>query len=389
MAQQNTTFQRLLFPFKGLFVGVILCLTMIHTLHCNVFYNEPRSFYTMIEQQNDQPVVRQTDDGTLIHTNVDTATSSRLQHQHTIPLVELVDTNRRVDCPDSLTRMDDRILLQDSKDRRRKIPKIVHMTSKSRCLTQGFVDNVRKWHFSDHSFYFHDDDAVDRLLLERQWSDFPHIPLAMKCLRSGAAKADLWRYLVLWEYGGIYTDLDNKPGKDFFVNNTNSDINTPSLVIQDDDDAFFVVEELGVLSQYFMAASPKHPLMYLAVQNTLSRLLEVPHVGNQVIPQVTGPGALKMAFKYFMRTPDTTENGRVRQGKYVGVGNRQVTVVGHKVSGSFNYVVRAAVSGKWGQYKHMNMKHYSAIAKKKFNESCLVHIYNYDYHRESLNLTNW
>ena len=271
------------------------------------------------------------------------------------------------------------------------------MTSKSRCLTQGFADNVRKWHFPDHSFYFHDDEAVDRLLLQRRWSDFPHIALAMKCLRSGAAKADLWRYLVLWEYGGIYTDLDNNPGRDFFIqnNNTGSIIGstgsngTVSLVIQDDDDAFFLVEELGVLSQYFLAASPKHPLMYLAVQNTLSRLLEVPHVGNQVIPQVTGPGALKMAFKYFMGTPDTPQNGRVREGKYVGVANREVTVVGHKATGSNNYVVRAAVSGKWGQYKDMNMKHYSRIAKKKFNESCLVHIYNFDYHRETLNMTNW
>ena len=392
-----------LFKFKDLFVGVILCLMMIRSLHGTV--DQPVSIYTMLEQQSDQPSLAQNPGDRIHYPARVPASMFGATVDHTISLVDLVDTNRHVDCPSPLERMND-IILQESevvgsdRDRRqlqRKIPKIIHMTSKSRCLTQGFADNVRKWHFSDHSFYFHDDEAVDRLLMQRYWSDFPHIPLAMKCLRSGAAKADLWRYLVLWEYGGIYTDLDNKPGKDFFIqpNNTStSDSNAgrngaTSLVIQDDDDAFFVVEELGVLSQYFLATSPKHPLMYLAVQNTLSRLLEVPHVGNQVIPQVTGPGALKMAFKYFMGTPDTPQNGRVRQGKYVGVGNREVTVVGHKATGSNNYVVRATVSGKWGQYKDMDMKHYSKIAKKKFNESCLVHIYNYDYHRETLNMTNW
>jgi hypothetical protein len=86
----------------------------------------------------------------------------------------------------------------------RKIPKMVHMTSKSRCFTPNFVENIKKWEFPDHELYIHDDEAVERLL-SKYWRSFPHIPIARKCLRSGAGLADLWRYLVLWEYGGIYT----------------------------------------------------------------------------------------------------------------------------------------------------------------------------------------
>ena len=85
-----------------------------------------------------------------------------------------------------------------------RLAHIVHMTSNSRCFTPNFASNIQNWEFPDHELYIHDDDAVERLL-SRHWSSFPHIPIARKCLRSGAGLADLWRYLVLWEYGGIYT----------------------------------------------------------------------------------------------------------------------------------------------------------------------------------------
>lgn len=199
-------------------------------------------------------------------------------------------------------------------------------------------------------------------------------------------------------YYGSSIDIDNAPGK-FWTSDT----------IKDDDDAFFVIEKLGVLSQYFIAASPKHPLMYLAVHLSLNRLLDLDHVGKQNIPVVTGPGALKVAFKYFMRTqeilnpeaerewkannPNATRHGRVTSGKYYGVGNRSVSVVGTKGTAS-RWVVRGSVYGKGGGYKKMGMKHFSAIAKKKFNESCLVHLWNLEYGFDShtgakINLTNW
>jgi hypothetical protein len=190
----------------------------------------------------------------------------------------------------------------------------------------------------------------------------------------------------------INIDIDNAPGK-FWTSDT----------IRPEDDAFFVIEKLGVLSQYFIAVSPKHPLMYLAVHLSLSRLLDLDHVGKQNIPVVTGPGALKVAFKYFMRTqeilsgdderkwkakhPNGTRYGRVKAGTYYGVGNRSVTIAGTKETAS-RLVIRGSVYGKGEGYKKMGMKHFSAIAKKKFNESCLVHLWNIDYD-SNFNMTNW
>ena len=124
----------------------------------------------------------------------------------------------------------------------RKIPKIVHLTSKTKCFTQNYIENLKRWRFPEHSFFVHDDAAMEDLF-SRDWPEFPLLHRVLPCLRTGAAKADLWRYLALYEYGGIYTDIDNSPGP-MMLNGT---------IITDDMDSFFEVEGGGFPSQYFLA----------------------------------------------------------------------------------------------------------------------------------------
>ena len=128
-----------------------------------------------------------------------------------------------------------------------KIPKIIHMTSKSHCFTEAFLNNIKRWFVDGYSFFLHDDDAVDRLIFGREWPQFPLLKESLTCIPSGAGKADIWRYLMLWEYGGIYTDIDNAPGSQLFFDNHTS-------AITDDMDAFFEQERGGFPSQYFFAS---------------------------------------------------------------------------------------------------------------------------------------
>ena len=160
------------------------------------------------------------------------------------------------------------------------------MTGKTRCMTRAFAANVDSWRFKGYSLFLHEDNAVGRLL-NRWWPQFPHILDMKNCLMPGAAIADLWRYVLLWEYGGVYTDIDNAPGP-WFWNETGS-------VITNTTDALFEQERDGFPSQYFFAVSPHHPIMYLAVQNALLRLMETQSVRKQYVPFVTGPGAIKSA----------------------------------------------------------------------------------------------
>jgi alpha 1,6-mannosyltransferase len=106
-------------------------------------------------------------------------------------------------------------------------------------------------------------------------------------------KADLWRYLILLERGGIFADLDVLPST------TN---NTIKRIPPDADAAFFLVHTAGqnLLSQWFLATSPRHPLMYDAIQIATTRVLKA----KRAIPiQHTGPRALYDATSLFLQSP--------------------------------------------------------------------------------------
>ncbi len=126
-----------------------------------------------------------------------------------IQLLELVQTGSDPQCHSTDNHnmsLFHSIILDESMTHipKRQIPKIIHMTSKSRCMTQKVKANILKWRLPGYSIYFHDDAAVNRLL-EKYFPAFPHLQMIKECSISGAAKADIWRYLVLWEYGGVYT----------------------------------------------------------------------------------------------------------------------------------------------------------------------------------------
>jgi mannosyltransferase OCH1-like enzyme len=129
-----------------------------------------------------------------------------------IPLEDLVNTGPDPECLSTPTfnmtlfpSIRHPRTIDDTINPHQRIPKLIHMTGKSRCITEMVRANLKYWEaLPGYTIYFHDDAAVDRLL-SKYWPHFPHLSLAQHCSISGAAKADIWRYLVLWEYGGLYT----------------------------------------------------------------------------------------------------------------------------------------------------------------------------------------
>lgn len=275
--------------------------------------------------------------------------------QSIIPLEILTRTNTKAPtCPVNQTAVMDRPLpLSQVTSPRRKIPKIIHQTSLRRCLMDEIANVTETWRTFDDgwSYYFHDDDAVDALFA-KDWPEFPHLQEVAQCILYGAVKADLWRYLVLWEYGGLYSDIDATPA---LFNKT---------TITDDDDGFFVVEHSDLLSQYFMALSPRHPLMYYAIQISLSNILREKDIGYINTPLATGPQALHEAFTIFMadvgvKVPFYGHGKAVAAGYFEGTNHRSIRVVGE---GSFQdeYILREAIDRrpKKKLYKTMNMTYF-------------------------------
>jgi len=272
-------------------------------------------------------------------------------------LQEIAGSTQQYQCPSRLKLVEDKFYPQNG----RKIPKLVHMTSKTRCLTSNFTENAQSWFFENHTMVFHDDDAVARLL-ETRFPEFPHLQYASKCITSGAGMADLWRYLVLWEYGGIYTDIDNAPGPKLFNGS----------VIHDDMEAFLEVEVGRFPSQYFIAISPHHPLMYFAVNIAMARLFEEKNIVQQYVPYITGPGALKAAMMF------TVGDGYPTNGTHSGIYDRNVTMIGHRSQAKAReFINRGSVSNH--EYREMNISHYSFAGRQKDKprKPCLEVIYDF------------
>jgi hypothetical protein len=182
--------------------------------------------------------------------------------------------------------------------------------------------------------------------------------------------SDLWRYLFLWEFGGVYADLDSA------TNQFNA------TTIAPDDDAFFIIERDGLLSQYFIAISPKHPLMYYAIQRTVMAILREYDTGRTIAGIVSGPRALHEAFMHFLWDQGTWMEHEVTKphpidtpGLYTGTDNRTLLLVGTRETAN-TLVYRESIRDKRKkikEYARMNMTHFSQLVPTKV--ACLSLVY--------------
>lgn len=89
-----------------------------------------------------------------------------------------------------------------------KIPKIIWQTMKKNqvpALMKEYVDSWIELN-PEYEYRFHDDDDIAKFIQ----TDFPEFVEGYHKLKYGASKADLWRYLIIYKYGGVYADMDCK-----------------------------------------------------------------------------------------------------------------------------------------------------------------------------------
>jgi mannosyltransferase OCH1-like enzyme len=234
-----------------------------------------------------------------------------------------------------------------------RIPRIIHQTSKSRCIHREVARETYHWRdLSTYRYYFHDDAAIWRLI-DQAWPEFPSLHAALQCVTSMTAVTDVWRLLVLWEYGGIYTDLDATP-------HPHSNTSWTPAHIHPDDDAYFVVEFYDALSQYWMALSPRHPLMFYTIHAALARIMTMRNVLKMDASLTTGPFALLDGFALFTLDTGPLITKPVYAGVYVGTNNRTVRVDGYSRGLADMIIKREALNRprKLELYKSMNMTHF-------------------------------
>ena len=155
------------------------------------------------------------------------------------------------------------------------IPKIIHQTFKSSKLPF-----LTRWHISrlkrrnpEYSYEFYDDERILKFLSEEYGNP---VLSAYQKLNIGAAKADFFRYAVLYKKGGVYLDIDCK------VNNPLDEF------IRDDDSALLSPEKNpSIFVQWAMIYEPGHPFL----KRTLEMILD--NIANNSYPhdvhRMTGP----------------------------------------------------------------------------------------------------
>lgn len=184
----------------------------------------------------------------------------------------------------------------------KKIPPVLYQTAKDRCVpTSIYNATVRAWLESPSyslDYQFYDDARMDTYLFDRRWASiFPGLTLALQCIehvQQPVMKTDIWRYIILWEKGGIFADLD-------------VGLDTEQSLLQhlrdtDDDGVFVIVTNQAgkqrVLSQWLLAVTPNHPLMFYAAQHAITRVVNA----KRAIPiQHTGPRAIYDATDQFLK----------------------------------------------------------------------------------------
>ena len=248
----------------------------------------------------------------------------------------------------------------------KRIPSIIHQTSQSRCVHEQLFNLTVPWRQMEPlSYYFHDDDAIWRLL-GQNWPEFPLLHHIIPCMNSMTAVSDIWRYLVLWEYGGKYSDLDS-----ISANFTWSSIS-------DDEDAYFILEYYEIPSQYWMAVPPRHPIMYYAIHHAITNVMASPEMGTMDASHVVGPHALLSAMKWLLHEMGQAISGPpMAGGLYMIRFNRTIRLVGTKDTCDAVIIREGIDRGtKIDIYKHVqNMTHFLVVKSdttRQLNQTCMT-----------------
>ena len=106
---------------------------------------------------------------------------------------------------------------------------------------------------------------------------------AFDILKPGAYKADLWRYCILYTYGGAYLDIKFKCVPQFKL----KDIIRGNFVVKDRSPHF--TNNFGIYNA-FMIFEPNHPFLLKAIQKVVENVKTRFYGYNFLYP--TGPGML-------------------------------------------------------------------------------------------------
>ena len=136
-----------------------------------------------------------------------------------------------------------------------KIPKVIYQTyKKNKPKNKYMIEFLEK--NPDFKYEFYDDDLCEEFIK----NNFDNRTLmAFQKLNKGAAKADLWRYCIMYKKGGIYLDLDSS-----------IHINLNNIINKYDN--YILYDSSYNLIQWILICSPNNILFKKAIELSVNRI---------------------------------------------------------------------------------------------------------------------
>ena len=179
-----------------------------------------------------------------------------------------------------------------------KIPRNIFQTWETKDILPEFLSITQSWKEKNPTYAYFLYDNNDRISFIKKHFDI-NVYNAYNRIIPGAFKADLWRYCILYIYGGVYIDIDTiclNPIDTFLDENiefvTPVDLNNcPTIGTHN-------------LFNTFIASVPKHPILL----DCINRI--VYNIENNIIPHsnldFSGPGILGRATNTFLNLHEET-----------------------------------------------------------------------------------
>jgi mannosyltransferase OCH1-like enzyme len=198
-------------------------------------------------------------------------------------------------------------ILQDPEERTFVIPRKIWQTYKDKQLPRPAAEARTSWiqMNPNYEYNFMDDAEIEDYILNNWDKDTYQF---FKVLPIGVMKADLWRYLIIADKGGIYSDIDTLCCLPidywliFLASLNKIKVGKPLLFlgIENDDE-----REVIDFCQWTFMATPKHPAMEFACRYIVDnwRKNDIDLTPKCFVHLTTGPTILKYALMTYLDEP--------------------------------------------------------------------------------------
>jgi mannosyltransferase OCH1-like enzyme len=171
------------------------------------------------------------------------------------------------------------------------IPKNIYQTHKSINYINTkpkLVTALKSWinHSKEFNYFFYSNEMCDNFIKnnfdEKVYKAYSRLPLAVM-------KADLWRYCIIYKYGGIYADTDT-----ICKINPNIFINDSLLTVAPENETH--------LCQWTFSAPANSPILKTIIDLSVERILNINEIkGEHIIHHLTGPGLFTNGIEKYLK----------------------------------------------------------------------------------------